>query len=59
MELHLLQTFRNDQNLNNNKNNTKRYLKKLIKIRTARKYVSRGKTRVPLKYYNELSGPLN
>ena len=27
IELHLLQTFRNDQNLNNNKNNTNSYFK--------------------------------
>ena len=54
MELHLLQTFRNDQNLNKNKNNTKSYLKnnsqKTFSIRTARKYVLPGKKRVSSKY---------
>ena len=52
-ELHVLQTFRNDQNLNNNKNNTNSYLKtnqKTFSIRTARKYVIRQKTQVSSKY---------
>ena len=64
IELHLLQTFHNDQNLNNNGNNTdtNSYLKtrqKTYSIKTARKYVLYGKTRVSSKYLkNELRGPL-
>ena len=62
IELHLLQGFRNDQHLNNNKTILIAINppppKKTYPIKTARKYALRWKMRVSSKCLNELRGPL-